>query len=81
MTDSLREGWWVVRWGQRLTHIEAQDATDAVQGSIDALRGLGDWTEDPSELAAFPYVEYRHHAQPMEFTRAVVDRARRHRKR
>ena len=41
MADSLWEGWWVVRWGQRLTHIEAQDATDAVQGSIDALRGLG----------------------------------------
>ena len=81
MTDSLWEGWWVVRWGQRLTHIEAHDAADAVQGSIDALRGLGDWTNDPSELAAFPYVQYPHHARPMEFTRAVIDRARRHRKR
>ena len=80
MTDSLWDGWWVVRWGRRLTHIEALDAADAVQGSIDALQGLGDWTDDPDELVAFPYVEYRHHARPMEFARATIDRTRRHSK-
>ena len=77
MTDAVWEGWWVVRWGQHLTHIEADDARDAVQDSIEALRGLGDWTEDPGELSAFPYPEYGKHAEPMEFTRAVIDRSRR----
>ena len=41
-TDAVWGGWWVVRWGQRLVHIEADDAEDAVRGSIEALRGLGD---------------------------------------
>ena len=71
--------WWVVKWGERLTHIEADSAEDAVQWSIDALRGLGDWTENPDELHAFRYVEYGKHAGPRSFTRAVIDRARRHR--
>ena len=46
VTVALWNGWWVVRWDQRLVHIEADDARDAIQGSIEALRGLGDWTED-----------------------------------
>ena len=78
MTDTVWDGWWVVRWGQRLVHIEADDAEDAVQGSIKALRGLGDWTEDAGQLSTFPYVDYRDHARPKDFTRAVIDRARRH---
>ena len=78
MTDTVWDGWWVVRWGQRLVHIEADDARDAIQGSIEALRGLGDWTADPRELRAFPYVEMRKHAGPRDFTRAVIDRVRRH---
>ena len=77
MTRPVFEGWWVVRWGQRLTHIEADDAEDAIHGSIDALRGMGDWTEDPVQLDAFPYVEYRKRARPREFTRAVIDRQQR----
>ena len=68
----------MVRWGERLVHIEADDAGDAVQGSIEALRRLGDWTEDPGELRAFPYVEYGKHAGRRGFTRAVIDRARCH---
>ena len=79
MTDAVWEGWWVVRWGQRLVHIEADGTEDAVRGSIEALRGLGDWTEDPSELRAFPYVEYGKHAGRRSFTRAAIDGARRHR--
>ena len=78
MTDAVWDGWWVVRCGQRLVHIEADDAEDAVQGSVEALRHLGDWTENADELAAFPYVEYgKKHVKPMEFTRAVIDRKRR----
>ena len=77
MTDSLWEGWWVVRWGQRLVHIEADDAADAVQGSIDALRGMGDWPQAPAELSAHPYVEHHAHSRPGDFTRAVIDRHRR----
>ena len=77
MTDRVWDGWWVVRWGRRLVHIEADDARDAVGGSIEALRGLGDWTEDPSELTAFPYAEYGKRAGSRGFTRAVIDRARR----
>ena len=77
MTDTLWAGWWVVRWGQRLTHIEADNAEDAIHGSIDALRGLGDWTEDPGELSAFPYVEFGKHSIPRDFTRAVIDRKHR----
>ena len=53
MTAAVRDGWWVVRWGQRLTHIEADDAQEAIHGAIDSLRGMGDWTEDPGELSAF----------------------------
>ena len=81
MTDSVWDGWWVVRWGCRLTHIEADDAEDAVRGSIDALRGMGDWTEDSDELSAFPYVEFRKHTKPKDFTRAVIDRERRRKRR
>ena len=43
MTDAVWEDWWVVQWGQRLVYIDADDAGDAVQGSIEALRGMGDW--------------------------------------
>ena len=78
-TDAVWDGWWVVRWGQRLVHIEADDAEDAVLGSIEALRGLGDWTGDPDALAAVPYLEHHQHARPGDFTRAVIDRTRRHR--
>ena len=77
MTDAVWEGWWVVRWGQRLVHIEADSAGDAIRGSIVALRGLGDWTEDPGKLCAFPYTELGRHRGPRDFTRAVIDRKRR----
>ena len=78
-TDAVGGGWWVVRWGQRLVHIEADDAEDAVLGSIEALRGLGDWTGDAGALTAVPYFEHHEHARAGDFTRAVVDRTRRHR--
>ena len=55
--------------GQRLVHIEARDARDAVEGSIKALRGLGDWTENPRELRAFPYTETGKHRGARDFTR------------
>ena len=71
-------GWWVVRWGERLTvHIEADDAEYAVQGSIDALRGMGDWPEGPAELSAHAYVEHYKHSRRRDFTRAVIDRRQR----
>ena len=63
----------MVQWDQRLVHIEADDAEDAVQGSIEALRGLGDWPEDPDALSAHPYVEHHKHR------RARGLHARRHR--
>lgn len=63
--------------GAWCTSRRTTDAEDAAQGSIEALRGLGDWTESPGQLRAFPYVEYAKHAAPMEFTRAVIDRERR----
>ena len=74
MTDMIWKNWWVVRWGKRLAHIEADDADDAIHGSTNALRGMGDWMEDPGELSAFPYVEFRNHTRPREFTRGVIDR-------
>ena len=77
MTDAVWVGWWVVAWGPRLVHIEADDAEDAVQGSIKALRGLGDWAENPRELRAFPYTEMGKHRGRRDFTRAVIDRERR----
>ena len=77
MTDALWEGWWVVRWGQRLVHIEADDAADAIEGSIDALRGMGDWPQDPAELSAHAYVEHYKHSRCRDFTRAVIDRRQR----
>ena len=40
-------------------------------------RAVFGWTEDPSELRAFPYVEYGKHAGRRGFTRAVIDRAHR----
>ena len=61
MTDAVWEDWGLVRWGQRLVHIEAGDAEDAVQGSIEALPGLGDWPEAPAELHAVPYVDHGKH--------------------
>ena len=76
MKDAVWDRWWVVRWGHRLVHIEADCAEDAVKGSIEALRGMGDWTEDPTELRGFLYTEYRKYACPREFTRAVIDRSR-----
>lgn len=79
MTDAVWDGWWVVRWGEHLVHIEANDAEDAVQGSIEALRGLGTGRRAPMELRACPYVEVGKHKGPRDFTRAVIDRARRHR--
>lgn len=81
VTGAVWDGWWVVRWGPRLVHIEADGAEDAVQGSIEALRGLGDWTEDPDELRAFVYTELGKHGGPRDFTRAVIDRERRGRPR
>ena len=80
MTDAVWMDWWVVAWRQRLVHIEADDAGDAVQGSIKVLRGLGDWTEDPRELRAFPYTEMGKYRRPRDFTRAVIDRERRTRR-
>ena len=78
MTDAVWDGWWVVRWGQRLVHIKADDAARyAVQGSIDALRGMGDWPQDPAELNAHAYVEHHKHSRRRDFTRAVIDRHRR----
>ena len=50
--------------------------TGAVQGSIEALRGLGDWPEAAAELSACPYDELGKHRGPRrDFTRAVIDRA------
>lgn len=63
MTDTVRDGWQVVRWGQRLAHMEADDVEDAIRGAIEAPRGMGDWTEDAGALSAFPCVEYRDHAR------------------
>lgn len=60
-------------------HIEGDEAEDAIRGSIKALRGMGDWTENAGELSAFPYGELRNHAKPEDFARALIDRARRHR--
>ena len=77
MTDTVWAGWWVVRWGRRLVHIEADHAADAVEGSIDALRGLGDWPQDPGALSAHLYVEHHKHSRPGDCTRAVIDRHRR----
>ena len=77
MTDSSWDGWWVVRWRQRLVHIEAHDAEDAVQDSVNALRGLGDWPQYPAALSAHAYVEHHKHSRPGDFTRAVIDRHRR----
>ena len=68
----------VVRWGRRLTHIEAHDADDAVHGSIEAFNSMGEGTKDASALHAFSYVEYRYSTQPGDFTRAVIDHTRRH---
>lgn len=79
MTDAVWDGWWVVQLGLHLVHTEADDARDAVPGSIEALRGLGDWTEDPRERRSFPYTEAGKHRGPRDFTRAVIDRDRRHR--
>ena len=79
MTGATNDERWVVRWGQRLVYIQADDATNAIEGSITALRGLGDWPEDPAELTAFPRDEYHTHSRPRDFTRAVIsdrDRAR-----
>ena len=67
----------MVSWGRRLVHTEADDAQDAVQGSVGALQSLGGWTKDPAALRAFPYVERGPHTGPRVFTRAVLDRARR----
>ena len=67
----------MVRWGRRLVHIEADDAADAVKGSVDALRGLGDWPQDPDALNAHAYVEHHAHSRPGDFTRAVIDRRQR----
>lgn len=80
MTGAVWQDWWVVRWHQRLVHIEADNADDAIRGSVEALRGMGDWTGDAGELSAVPYIEYRGHARPKDFTRAVIDRAGRHRR-
>ena len=77
MTDTVWEDWWVVQWRQRLVHIEADDAEDAIQGSIEALRVLGDWLEDRGALSAQPYVEHHKHRRPRDFTRAVIERHRR----
>ena len=77
MTDAVWDGWWVVRWGQRLVHIEADNAADAVQGSIEALRGMGDWPQAPAELSAHAYVEHYKHSRRRDSTRAVIDRHRR----
>ena len=77
VTDAVWKGWWVVRWGERLVHIEADHAADAVEGSIDALRGMGDWPETRAELSVHPYVEHHRHSRPRDFTRAVIDRHRR----
>ena len=35
-----------------------------MQRSIKALRGLGDWTEDPHELGALPYSEMGKRSRP-----------------
>ena len=42
MEFTTRDKWRAVGRGQCLVHIEADGAEDAVQGSIDALKGLGD---------------------------------------
>ena len=77
MTGAAWEDWWVVQWGQRLVYIDADDAEDAVQGSIEALRGMGDWPEDPDALSAHPYVEHHKHRRARDFTHAVIERHRR----
>ena len=62
MTGAVWDGWWVVRWGQRMVHIEADNAEDVVQSFFKPLQGPGDWTEDPAALHGFPYVELGKHS-------------------
>ena len=69
MTDAVWEDWWVVQWGQRLVHTKADDPEDAVQGSIEALRGMGDWPEAAAKLRAFPYVVLGKPRDPRDFNR------------
>ena len=64
--------------GPDVVHIEADDADEAVKGSVEALREIGAWTEDASELGALPYIEYHRHARLRDLSRAVIARARRH---
>ena len=67
--------WWCVRWGRRIVMVEeANDAASAIGISIEALRGMGDWTDDPAELVAFPQAEAAQHAKPHDFTRAIIAR-------
>ena len=38
VTSSVWDGWWVVRWGRRLTHFEADDAQRWNDASIQERR-------------------------------------------
>ena len=77
MTDAVWEGWWVVRWGQRLVHIEADDAADAVQALHRRATGDGGLAGGPGG-AQRPRVRRapRSTAGAGDFTRAVIDRHR-----
>ena len=58
-------------------HIEVHDIRDAFQGSIEALRGLGDSTEDSGELGAVRYIGLGKHRGPRNLTRVVIEGQRR----
>ncbi|MDD9981158.1 MAG: hypothetical protein OXU81_07335 [Gammaproteobacteria bacterium] len=77
MTETVWDGWRVARWDRRLVHLEADDAEDAIRGSIEALRGLGDRTESPHELRAFRTPRWGSTQGPRDFTRAVIEGHRR----
>ena len=66
------ESRWRVRYGDALAWVEAPSGPAAVRRSLD-LHPLGDWTDDAPELVVFPQDAYPEHAEPHDYTRAVMN--------
>lgn len=66
------EGWWCVRCGGAFAWVEAPSGPAAVRRSLE-LHPLGDWTDDARELVVFPQDAYPGHAEPHDYTRAVMN--------
>ena len=77
MTSDPSSREWVVRQGFACAWVEAPSAAAAVEIAARRLGPMGGWRTGPDvDEEVFAAGEYRHHAQPGDYTRSVITASR-----